>query len=83
MLTALKIAVAALVDQRPAAEILLDVVRLGGDADTNGAIAGGILGARDGLGAWPARWTDMLEYRGELLAAAAAFSSRSSKSRRG
>ena len=76
VLTALKIAVAALVDQRPAAEVLLDVVRLGGDADTNGAIAGGILGARDGLDAWPTRWTDVLEYREELLAAAATFSSR-------
>jgi len=76
VLTALKIAVAALIDHRPAAEVLLDVVRLGGDADTNGAIAGGILGARDGLDAWPARWTDVLEYREELLAGASTFSAR-------
>ncbi len=32
------------------------IVNLGGDADTNGACAGGLLGVRDGADAVPARW---------------------------
>jgi ADP-ribosylglycohydrolase len=70
VLTALTLAVAAVRDPRPFAEVLADVVRLGGDADTNGAIAGGLLGARDGLGAIPQAWLDRLQFRDELLAAA-------------
>jgi ADP-ribosyl-[dinitrogen reductase] hydrolase len=35
---------------------LRDVVALGGDADTNGAVTGALLGARDGLGTIPDRW---------------------------
>lgn len=37
---------------------LSSVVSLGGDADTNGAIAGAVLGARFGHQAIPARWRD-------------------------
>ncbi len=70
VLTSLQVAVAALLDPRPAAQVLLDVVRLGGDADTSGAIAGGLLGARDGWEAWPQRWLDVLEHRVVLLEAA-------------
>ena len=76
VLTALGLAVAALLDERPAAEVLLEVVRLGGDADTNGAIVGGILGARDGLGAWPDRWLAALEHHDELRSAARRFAGR-------
>lgn len=76
VLTALTLAVIALLDERPAAQILLDVARLGGDADTNGAIVGGALGARDGLEAWPDRWITKLEFRDELLAAAERFATR-------
>ncbi len=36
---------------------LVDVVNRGGDADTNGAITGALLGARWGAGALPPRWT--------------------------
>jgi ADP-ribosyl-[dinitrogen reductase] hydrolase len=36
---------------------LLDVVNRGGDSDTNGAIAGGLLGAYFGFGAIPAAWS--------------------------
>jgi poly(ADP-ribose) glycohydrolase ARH3 len=36
-------------------------VRCGGDADTIGAMAGAIAGARDGATAIPARWRDSLE----------------------
>ena len=37
-------------------EALVDTVGKGGDTDTNGAIAGALLGAADGLGAIPRRW---------------------------
>jgi ADP-ribosylglycohydrolase len=37
---------------------LVDVASRGGDADTNGAIAGALLGARDGAGAIPAAWIE-------------------------
>jgi ADP-ribosyl-[dinitrogen reductase] hydrolase len=41
-------------------------VNLGGDADTNGAVTGALLGARDGVSAIPKRWLDRLEPRAEL-----------------
>ena len=37
------------------------VVSLGGDTDTNAAVAGALLGARDGTGGLPAAWLDRLE----------------------
>lgn len=37
---------------------LVDTVNRGGDADTNGAIVGALLGARYGAAAIPARWHD-------------------------
>ena len=37
-------------------EALIAVVSAGGDTDTNGAVAGAVLGARFGLGAIPERW---------------------------
>lgn len=58
VLTSLQLAVAAGAANDRADRLLLRTVRLGGDADTNGAIVGGLLGARDGHAAWPARWTD-------------------------
>ena len=36
---------------------LLWILRQGGDTDTNAAIAGALLGARDGFSAIPAEWT--------------------------
>jgi len=51
---------------RPAASlegILLDLVHRGGDADTHAAIAGALLGARQGPDAIPARWRDRLRVR--------------------
>jgi len=42
-------------------------VNLGGDADTNGAVAGALLGARFGSRGIPARWLDLLEPRDELV----------------
>ena len=54
--------------ERPAEEVLLDLVRRGGDADTHAAIAGALLAARDGEEALPARWRGSLQV-GSLLAA--------------
>ena len=46
--------------------MVVDVVRLGADTDTNGAIAGGLLGARDGVEGIPDRWLDKLQFREEF-----------------
>ncbi len=46
---------------------LESVVRLGGDADTNGAVAGALLGARFGAVAIPPRWLRGLKGGDELL----------------
>jgi ADP-ribosyl-[dinitrogen reductase] hydrolase len=43
------------------------VIRLGGDADTNGAVAGGLLDARSGVGAIPPNWLDRVQGKEELL----------------
>ena len=51
-------------------DVLVDIVNLGGDADTTGAVAGGLLGARHGSEAVPARWADRLEYRERILVSA-------------
>lgn len=42
-------------------DCLVAVVNQGDDADTTGALAGMLLGARDGLGAWPAEWLEALD----------------------
>jgi ADP-ribosyl-[dinitrogen reductase] hydrolase len=46
------------------------VVSLGGDADTNAAVAGAMLGARDGVGGLPAAWLGRLQDRDEIRAEA-------------
>ena len=51
-------------------EGLVWAVNLGGDADTNGAVTGALLGARDGVSAIPERWLERLEPRAELAALA-------------
>ncbi|MDQ1644606.1 MAG: hypothetical protein QOJ50_790, partial [Cryptosporangiaceae bacterium] len=73
VLDSLSIAVAAVLDERPFEDVLVDVVRLGRDTDTNGAIAGGLLGARDGASAIPARWTSLLQFAAEFTAASHAL----------
>jgi ADP-ribosylglycohydrolase len=45
---------------------LIKVVNEGGDADTNGAITGGLLGAKFGFEAIPKRWVDALVDRDEV-----------------
>jgi ADP-ribosyl-[dinitrogen reductase] hydrolase len=49
---------------------VISVVHKGGDADTNAAVAGALLGARYGLSAIPQRWVDELEGLDRVLAAA-------------
>ncbi|RAO73337.1 uncharacterized protein BHQ10_009349 [Talaromyces amestolkiae] len=66
VLNSLKLAIAALLDSRSFEEVLVDVVRIGGDSDTNGAIAGGLLGARDGIENIPERWLEKLQFRKEF-----------------
>lgn len=66
----LALAVAALLDERPLKRVLVDVVRVGKDTDTNGAVAGGLLGARDGEDAVPREWRNRLQFGGEFKALA-------------
>ncbi len=47
-------------------ETLLEVINAGGDTDTNGAVAGAVLGARFGASAIPERWLDELFDPGSL-----------------
>lgn len=67
VLESLTIAVAAVLDPRPLVDVLVDVVRIGSDTDTNGAIAGGLLGARDGVGALPEEWVEVLQFADEFV----------------
>jgi ADP-ribosylglycohydrolase len=73
VLDSLSLAVAAVLDDRPLADVLVDIVRLGNDTDTNAAIAGGLLGARDGADGIPGHWQSPLEFADEFSAAAAAL----------
>ena len=70
VLHSLTLAIAALADPRSFEAIICDVVHLGGDTDTNGAIAGGLVGTRDGAGTIPARWVSALQHGAEFAAAA-------------
>jgi ADP-ribosylglycohydrolase len=71
VLHSLSLAVGAVLDPRSLEEVLLDVVRVSGDSDTDAAIAGGLLGARDGAGQIPQRWAAKLRFAPEFTAAAA------------
>jgi ADP-ribosylglycohydrolase len=75
VLDSLSLAVAAVLDPRPVPAVLVDIVRVGNDTDTNAAIAGGLLGARDGATAIPATWLSVLQFADEFTAAAAALGS--------
>jgi ADP-ribosyl-[dinitrogen reductase] hydrolase len=55
------VAFQALVNGGDAETELRRVVSLGGDADTNAAVAGALLGARDGVGSLPRAWLERLE----------------------
>ncbi|PKS10363.1 hypothetical protein jhhlp_002114 [Lomentospora prolificans] len=75
VLESLSIAVAALLDQRSFDEIIVDVVRIGYDTDTNAAIAGGLVGARDGVDAVPDRWRRRLQFGSDFYETAALIDS--------
>ncbi|CAH0051849.1 unnamed protein product [Clonostachys solani] len=66
VLETLLIAIAAVLDPRNLEDVLVDVVRIGKDTDTNGAVAGGLLGARHGEDAIPGRWKDVLQFGQEF-----------------
>ncbi|KAL4946956.1 ADP-ribosylation/Crystallin J1 [Aspergillus filifer] len=66
VLDSLMLAVAAVLDKRRLDQVLVDVVRVGGDTDTNAAIAGGLLGARDGEEAVLDEWKDLLQFYAEF-----------------
>lgn len=51
-------------------EGLLRVMELGGDTDTNGAVAGGLLGAAVGTRGLPAEWLERLQDREAIQAEA-------------
>lgn len=70
VLDSLTLAVTAVLDPRRPADVLPDIVAVGGDTDTNAAIAGGLLGARGGATSLPARWLDVLQFADEFHAAA-------------
>jgi ADP-ribosyl-[dinitrogen reductase] hydrolase len=67
VLIALEICFSALASAESLEEGLVAVVARGGDTDTNGAIAGALLGARFGKGAVPERWEKKLKAWPELL----------------
>ncbi len=60
-------------------EALTEVVNLGGDADSTGAILGALAGAHYGVDAIPARWLDGLQNRDGIEARALALAQRSSR----
>jgi len=60
VLTALRIGFAAAFGQTDLESAIVFAVNLGGDADTNGAVAGALAGARFGAGAIPERWIEPL-----------------------
>jgi ADP-ribosylglycohydrolase len=66
VLGSLSLAIAALLDSRSLEDIVVDVVRIGRDTDTNAAIAGGLLGARDGLAGVPQHWRSILQFGDEF-----------------
>jgi ADP-ribosyl-[dinitrogen reductase] hydrolase len=51
-------------------EAVIAAVNFGDDADTSGAVTGALAGAREGVGAIPARWLAVLQPREELRALA-------------
>ena len=63
-------AVSVFMDAPSFREALITAVNLGGDADTVGAITGGLAGARWGCRAVPRSWFCALQDRAELLALA-------------
>ncbi len=70
VLDTLRIAVWALLAHESFEEAVAAAVNLGGDADTQGAVAGALAGARWGYAAIPPHWLQPLQDRDELIALA-------------
>jgi len=68
-----QIGFSALCGGAPFDDALIEVVNKGGDADTNGAVAGALLGARDGYRAIPTRWSGRLAEAERILGIADAL----------
>lgn len=66
VLESLTLGITAVLDDRSFEDVLVDVIRVGKDTDTNGAIAGGLLGARDGDQAIPREWVNILQFGHEF-----------------
>ncbi len=66
VLHALRVAVWGLAHDVSFEQGVMQAVYLGEDTDTNGAIAGGLLGSRDGVNQIPARWLDLLQAKTEM-----------------
>ena len=58
------------------------IVAAGGDTDTNGAVAGAVLGARYGVSAIPAEWLDCVPQRDRIETVVTALRDRSAPSTR-
>ena len=67
VLHTLELAFSALASAASIEEGLVAVISRGGDTDTNGAVAGALLGARFGKSQLPERWTSKLKAAPELL----------------
>lgn len=68
VLWALRLGVWALCHAPDVETGLVAVIAMGDDTDTNGAIAGGLLGAAHGLAAIPQRWRDVIHLGPQLEA---------------
>lgn len=66
-LVALQVAVSVLASGLPYIDALPWVIRQGGDTDTNGAIVGALLGARDGVSAIPKEWRECVNHGDRIL----------------
>jgi ADP-ribosyl-[dinitrogen reductase] hydrolase len=67
VLDTLRIAVWALLSNQSFEDAVVAAVNLGGDADTQGAVAGAVAGAHWGYKAIPDHWLQPLQGRDELL----------------
>ena len=62
VVSSLRCAVWAIQQESSLEDVLVALVNRGDDADTTGAIAGGLLGVLHGAHSVPERWTQLLEY---------------------
>lgn len=62
-----RLALLGLLDAKNFCSGVEGMIRLGGDADTNGAVAGALLGAQFGVGGIPSEWLRGVRERDDLL----------------